>query len=139
MLRIFLLAVAFLAVAGAAQAEPRQAQPQQLFTLAATGPVQQAQPEQNNGQTIFGYDTQTVVTVTIGAMFGAAVGTEIAVIGLGVYGYPAATLWVAGVSAFTAGALGGGSLANWILENARAPHQSPLDRSHGAAQANARR
>jgi hypothetical protein len=138
MLRKFLLAMALLAMAGgAAQAEPRGTE---LFTLAATGPVQAGQAEQQNGQTVFGYDTMTVATVTIGAMFGAAVATEIAVIGLGVYGYPAATLWVAGTTSFVSGALGGGALANWILQNSRAPHQSPLERqSQGAAQANARR
>jgi hypothetical protein len=125
-------------VGGAAQAEPRGTE---LFTLAGTGPVQTAQAEQQqNGQTIFGYDTMTVATVTIGAMFGAAVATEIAVIGLGIYGYPAATLWVAGTTSFVSGALGGGALANWILQTSRAPHQSPLERqSQGAAQANARR
>jgi hypothetical protein len=135
MLKTVLVAVAMvIALAGAGRAESR------LFTLAATGPVQPAQAEQQNGQTIFGYDAQTVVTVTIGAMFGAAVATEIAVIGLGVYGYPAATLWAAGSASFVGGALGGGALANWILEAAQAPRTSPLDRSpHGPAQANARR
>ncbi len=135
MLRNLLLAVALLvAVAGTARAETR------LFNLAGTGPVQTAQAEQQNSQTIMGYDTMTVATVAIGAMFGAVAATEVAVIGLGVYGYPAATLWIAGTTSFVAGGLGGGALANWILEVSRAPRTSPLDRStQGAAQANARR
>lgn len=137
MLRTLLLAMAVLmAIAGTARAELR------LFTL-TNGPVQTAQAEQNApqiAQTIMGYDVMTFTTVAIGAMFGAAVGTELAVIGLGVYGYPAATLWLAGTTAFVSGALGGGATANWLLEASRAPRTSPLDRAaQGPAQANARR
>jgi len=87
-----------------------------------------------------GYDAMTFATVAIGSAFGAVGMMEVAVIGLGIYGYPAATLWAAGAASFIGGGVAGGFLGNWILEASRAPRISPLDRSaQGPAQANVRR
>jgi hypothetical protein len=120
MVRGLLLVLAVLVgIAGAAQAQSP------LLTLTAAGPT--PAPEQHGSGQIMGYDSLTFLTVVIGGAFGAAVGTEIAVIGLGVAGYTGPTLAIAGASSFVAGAAAGAFTGNYLLQLLRSQPVTPLE------------
>jgi hypothetical protein len=129
-----LLALALmLAVTGAARAEGN------LLTMTSTGPS--LAQEQAAGTRILGYDSLTVLTVAIGGMFGAALGTEVAVIGLGVAGYSGPVILAVGTTGFVGGAAAGAFSGNWLLEAYRSQRAQPLERAspNAAAQAATRR